>query len=209
MKLKRRKIGLLSILLIFLCGQATAQINIYRPAVIVKQNGEKIECQARYPITINAKEISYKSDKDGKTYKIKSADIQRIRYFLKDDKIIEKVYIQSISALEIEKGRQNYSEPVWMDVLVQGKMTLYLKVVNQIYSKGRSFMYYSYYCKRENEAVASEIAFTNFRDGSQNFHPHAPAYFADHPTIPGKIKNNEKGYAAKNIEAIVMEYNRE
>jgi hypothetical protein len=192
-------------LLIFLCGNTVAQINVFRPAVIVKHNGAQMECQAKYPNAGNAKEITCKTDKDDKILKMKSAEIKTIRYSLKDDKVVEKVYIPYLNSVEIEKGKQNYSEPAWMDVLVRGKMTLYLRVVNQIYSKGRSFTYYYYYCKRENEEVASEIAYTNFRDGSQNFHTYAPKYFSDHTTISEKIKNNENGYTARYIEAIVEE----
>jgi hypothetical protein len=70
------------------------------------------------------------------------------------------------------------------------------------------FTYY-YYCKRENEKVASEISTTNYFDGSQSFRNYAPQYFSDHPTIPEKIRNNEKGYSARFIEDIVREYNGE
>jgi hypothetical protein len=195
-------------LLTLLCGNTVAQINVFRSAVIVKHNGIKIECQAKYPATGKAKDISYKTD-DGKTQKMKSDEIKTIRYFLKDDKVVEKVYIPYLNSIEIEKGSQNQAEPAWMDVLVSGKMTLYLRIVNQIYSKGRRFTYYYYYCKRENERIASEISYTNYIDGSQSFRTYAPKYFSDHPAISEKIKNNEKGYTARFIEDIVKEYNKE
>jgi hypothetical protein len=168
-----------------------------------------MECQAKYPNTNNAKEINYKIGENGKTQKMKSADIKTIRYFLKDERVVEKVYIPYLNSAEIERGRQNLSEPAWMDVLVRGKMTLYLRIVNQIYSRGRSMTYYYYYCKRENESVASEIAYTNYMDGSQSLRDYTPKYFSDHPIISEKIKNNERGYTARFIEAIVKEYNGE
>jgi hypothetical protein len=175
--------------------------------VIVKHNGVQIECHAKNPAAGKAKDISYKTA-DGKTLKMKSDEIKTIRYFLKDGKEVEKVYIPYYSAVEIEKGSQKHSEPAWMDVLVHGKMTLYLRVVNQIYSRGRSFTYH-YYCKRENEQVASEISYTNYFDGSQSFRTYAPNYFSDHPAISEKIKNNEKGDTARFIEDIVREFNEE
>jgi hypothetical protein len=200
---------IMSSLLIFLCGKTVAQINVFRPAVIIKHDGAQIECQAKYPNTGNAKEINYKIGENGATQKMKSADIKTIRYSLKDDKKKKKVFIPYLNAAEIERGRQNYSEPAWMDVLVRGKMTLYLRIVNQIYSRGRSITYYYYYCKKENESVASEIAYTNYMDGSQSFHHYAPKYFSDHAALSEKIKNNEKGYTARFIEAIVKGYNGE
>jgi len=122
--------------------------------------------------------------------------------------VVEKEYIPYLNAAEIERDRQNYAEPAWMDVLVRGKMTLYLRIVNQIYSRGRSMTYY-YYCRKENEKAASEISYTNYNDGSQLFRNYTHQFFSDHPTISEKIKNSEIGYAARFIEDIVKEYNRE
>jgi hypothetical protein len=205
--IEMKKIWILNSLLMFLCGNAVAQFNVFRSAVIGKHDGTHIACQAKYPNTNNAKEINYRIGNNGRTQKMKSADIQTIRYFLKDDRVIEKVFIPYLNAVEIERGGQKYSEPAWMDVLVRGKMTLYLRTVKQIYSRGRSFTYYYFYCQRENESVATEVACTNFRDGSQFFHNYVHRYFSDHPSIPENIKNNVKGYAANHIEAIVREYN--
>jgi hypothetical protein len=84
------RILILSGLLTLLCGNTAAQINVFRPAVIVKHNGVQIECQAKYPATGKAKDISYKIA-DGKTLKMKSDEIKTIRYFLKDEKVVEKV----------------------------------------------------------------------------------------------------------------------
>jgi len=200
---------IMSNLLIFLCENTVAQMNVFRPAIIVKHDGTQIECQAKYPNTNNAKEIHYKIAENGATQKMKSAEIKTIRYFLKDDKVVEKEYILYLNAAEIERGRQNYAEPAWMDVLVRGKMTLYLRIVNQIYSRGRSMTYYYYYCRKENEKAASEISYTNYNDGSQLFRNYAHQFFSDHPTLSEKIKNNERGYTARFIEDIVKEYNRE
>jgi len=198
---------IISSLLIFLCENTVAQMNVFRPAVIVRHDGTQIACQARYPSANNAKEIHYKTAEKGATLKMKSTDIKTIRYFLKDDKVVEKEYIPYLNAVELERGRQNFAEPAWMDVLVRGKMTLYVRIVNQIYSQGRSMTYYYYYCKRENEKAASEISYTNYNDGSQIFRNYAFQFFSDHPTLSEKIKNNERGYTARFIEDIVREYN--
>jgi len=199
---------IMSSLLIFICENTLSQINVFRSAVIVRHDGTQIECQARYPGTNNAKEINYRTAENGSTQKMKSAEIKTIRYFLNDGKVVEKEYIPYLNSAEIERDRQNEAEPAWMDVLVRGKMTLYLRTVNQIYSRGRSMTYY-YYCRKENDKLASEISYTNYSDGSQIFRTYAYQFFSDHPTISEKIKNNERGYTARFIEDIVKEFNSE
>ena len=52
-------------------------------------------CQARYPSANNAKEINYKTAEKGATLKMKSAEIKTIRYFLKDDNVVEKEFLTS------------------------------------------------------------------------------------------------------------------
>jgi len=195
-------------LLVFFCTSVGAQINTFRSAVIVRHNSTQIECLAKYPAISNSKVIKYKIDNNSKTQKMKSSDIKTVRYFHKGDKIVEKEFLPYISTFDMTKNKQNHFDPLWMDVLVRGRMTLY--VTEEIFksSRGqRQSTTYHYYCKRENEEFASKIAYVSYRNSFLVNRIEADEYFSDASDISEKIENRAEGYSAKDIIAIVEEYN--
>jgi len=200
-----RKILILACLM-FLCGSINAQINKYKyyPTVIVLHNGTQVEGFAKFPSSPHSKTIKFKTDKAYKKQKMKSEEIKTIRFFLKGDKTLEFEYLSYISSHSMEKGTQKLSDPIWMEVLIRGSMTLYSEEVTRKSPHKRTIVYHYYYAKRENENVATEIADTHF---GYEFHKYAYTYFTDNPSISEKIKNKEKGYSAENIRAIIEEYN--
>jgi len=190
---------------VFFFINLNAQINKYYSALIIQHDGTQIECFAKYPSMLNSKIIKFKTDQNSKTFTMKSAEIKTVRYFLKDNKTIEKEFLGHISSFDMNK---NFA-PVWMDVLAQGQVTLYSTKEISKSSKGlHTFITYHYYCKRENEKFATKIAYVSSRN---NFLVHkimANEYFADTPDILEKIENKVDGYSAKEIMAIIEEYNR-
>jgi len=195
-------------LLIFFCGNVGAQVNTFRPAVIVQHNSTQIECLAKYPAMSNSKVIIYKIDNNSKTQKMKSDDIKMVRYFHKGDKTVEKEFLPYISFFDMSKGRQNHFDPLWMDVLVRGRTTLYVTEEIIKSSRGqRQSTTYHYYCKRENEEFASKIAYVSYRNSFLVNRIEVGEYFADASEISEKIENKIEGYSAKDIISIVEEYN--
>ncbi len=197
-------------LLILLCGNVDAKKK-FRPAIIVKQDGTQVECLAEYPDKVDAKAIKFKADRDSKTQKMESGDIKMIRFFLDDDKAVDLERLSVISWANMYRGKQKISKPIWLNVFMRGPVTLYLNVITTTSKTGTSTEYI-YYCKRDNEEVASTIAVVYggavIKIGDP-FPKIASNYFADSPSIAEKIKNKEKGYSSKEMEAIVGEYNSE
>lgn len=192
-------------LLVLVCTNASAGFNfVFHRAVIVLKNGEQIECLAKYPAMYYSEFIKYRTDINGKTQKIRSEDIERIRYFFDNGGFVEKVFLRYIKASDVSKGRLNRSGPDWMELIVDGPMKLYVKETVTHQARRRGIKRYYYYCIREGENVATEIT----RTGSEiGFSKHAPAYFADNLVILNNIRNKEKGYSVRDIKAIVLEYN--
>lgn len=112
-----------------LCGSVDAKKKRIYPAIIAKQDGALVECLAEYPDKVDAKTIKYKANKDSKTQKMKSDEIKAIRFFLENDNIIEMDRYPAISWKNTWKGKQKYSDPVWLNVLMRGSVTLYLNVI--------------------------------------------------------------------------------
>lgn len=95
---------------------------------------------------------------------------------------------------------------------MHGTVTLYLNAITTTSGTGSTTDRY-YYCKRENEEVASMVVIQFggmvLKIGKDAFPKVGSEYFADSPGISEKIKNNGKGYSPKDIEDIVKEYNSE
>jgi len=195
-------------ILIFFCASVDAQINTFSPALIVQHDSIQIVCLANYPAMSNSKIIKYKVDNNSKTQTVKSAEIKMIWYFRKDDKTLEKEYLPYISSFNTGKNRQKQFDPLWMDVLVRGLITLYLTEEISKGSRGqRKIVTHHYYCKRENEKFATKIAYVSDRNGFLVHRMEAGDYFSDAPDISEKIENKEDVYSAKDIIAIVEKYN--
>ena len=188
------------------CGSVQAQT--FYNAIIIQQDGSKIECFARLPSAmVDTKNISFKMSEFAKAQKMKSADIKTITYFDRDKKIIEIEYNRYTSYLEISNNRKNMFASEWMEVLVRGNMMLYVIQETTGSSEKRKTFFYHYYVKRENEAYATEIAYVRFRNDFLIYRMEVGNYFSDAPDIEQKIENREEGYSAKDIIDIVTEYN--
>jgi len=195
---------------IFLCGSINAQINTFRPSVIIKNNGSQIECIAKYPASSYSDFINYKINENGKILKMKSDEIKTIRYILKDDKSIEKELLPYINLLDKNKDKPDCFAPMWMEVLVRGSVTLYATEEISKASRGQTTSKtFHFYCKREHEEHASRIAYISQRGNFNVYKMEADKYFADSPDISQKIKDEIEGYLAKDIVNIVKEYNAE
>jgi len=204
-----------SIRLIFLfilfCVKSHAQNNTFNNALIIKHDGTQIECLARYPDMSDSKAIRYKLDKNSKTQRMKSNDIKTVRYLLRNNKVIEIEYHRYVSFFEMRgTGRKNVFAPEWLEVLVRGHLMLY--VIEEIpLNSGRQrktkSIQYHYYCKKENEEFASEIAYVLYKSGFLIYRMEEGDYFTNAPDIAKKIENREEGYTAKDIISIVEEYN--
>ena len=188
---------IISSFLIFLYGNINAQFT--HPAVIVKHDSTKVACFARFPAKKNAKTIEFKTEKDGKFQKMKSSEIMTIRYFLNEDEYVEKEYIPYLRAHDVISGREKYSDPVWMDVIERGKITLFLNAVKDKSSRWRKYKYNYFYCRKENE-VAIEMAITGDK---HILHAYAVDYFAGSPTISEKIKRCKEMVCSVSADAFI------
>lgn len=196
---------LLVFILVFLVGNAYAK---YRPAVIFKHDGSQIDCLAEYPNDVNSKKINFKMTKDAKSQKIESPDIKLIRY-LDNDQVVEIEYNHQITYNNARKDNPKVSAPAWMNVIIRGPVTLYLITIITQTRNGARITENYYYCKREDERAATCVSLgKGIHIGSQ-FPKIGAKYFSDSPHIAEKIRNKEKGYASRNIEEIVNEYNAE
>jgi len=197
-------------IIILLCGSINAQINTFRPSVIIKKDGTQIECLAKYPATSFSDIINYKIGENGNLQKMKSNEIKTVRYFLKDDKTVEKELLPYINLFDKNKDKQNYFTPMWMEVVVRGKVTLYASEETSKTSRGQTTSKtFHFYCKRDNEEYASRIAYISQRGSFSVYKMEAENYFADSPEITQKIKDETEGFLAKDIINIVKEYNAE
>ena len=196
----------LFLFLIFFCGSVQAQT--FYNAVISQHDGTQIECLARLPSAMfDTKNITFKMNESGKAQKMKSSNIKTITYFDRDKKIIEVEHHRYTSYLEISNNKKNMFASEWMEVLVRGKMTLYVIQETSGTNNKRKSFFYHYYVKRENEEYATEIAYVRFKNDFLIYRMEAGNYFSDAPNIEQKIGNREEGYTAKDIIDIVTEYN--
>jgi len=192
--------------LIFFCGSIQAQ-QFYN-AVIIQHDSTKIECLARMPSSmLDSKTISFKMDDKSKAQKIQSKDIKTISYFDRFTKTLELEYIRFTSFLVKNNNRKNMFASEWMEVLVRGKMMLYVIQETSGSSNKRNTFFYYYFVKRENEDYATEIAYLRYKNDFLIYRMEIGNYFYDVPDLEGKIKNREEGYSAKDIVDIVREYN--
>jgi len=192
--------------LFLFCGSVHAQT--FYNAIIIKHDGTQIECLARLPSAMfDTKNISFKMNDNSKTQKMKSNDIKTITYFDRSKKIIEIEYNRYTSYLEISNNRKNMFASEWMEVLVRGKMMLYVIQETSGSSEKRKSFFYHYYVKRENEDFATEIAYVRYKNDFLIYRMEIGNYFSNAPDIERKIENREEGYTAKDIIDIVTEYN--
>ena len=189
--------------LTFFCVSVQAQKNYN--AVIFQHDGTQINCTARLP-TMFENTIKFKIDNNGKFKKMKSKDIKTICYFLRGDKTIELEYLQYYSLFKKNNIEQDLSDTEWLEVVVNGHMTLYVSKEVSRGGQSKSSAYH-YFVKRENEEIATEIAYVRYSNGFLIHRMEIEDYFADAPGIEEKIKNKEEGYTAKEIINIVTEYN--
>jgi hypothetical protein len=108
-----------------------------------------------------------------------------IRYILNDEEYVEKEYITYLRAHDVAKGSDKYSGPIWMDVIERGTITLFLNEVRDKSSRWRKYTYKYFYCKKENEEAAIEMAITG---DIHILHGYAVDYFAESPYIFEKFK---------------------
>jgi len=205
-------LGVLCISLIFIstffCGSVQAQNNTFLNAVIVQHDGTQINCFAQFPSMSDSKTIRYKIDNSRRTQKIKSKDIKTVRYYLRNGDTVEIEYLRYMSFIEMSHNKQSVFAPEWLEVMVRGQLMLY--VIQEVSSRSniqRRSVTYHYYVKRENEDVATEIAYVRHRSGFLIYRMEAENYFANAPDIQEKIDRRVDGYTAKDIISIVEEYN--
>jgi len=186
---------------IFFCVSVQAQT--FLNAVIYLHDDTQIDCLARLP-AMYEKTIRFKMDNNSKTQKMNSKDIKTVRYILRGGKILEIEYLRYISFFET--SMQDVFAAEWIEVLVRGPMMLY--VTQEASRSGqRKTVIYHYYVKRENEEIATEIAYVRYKNDFLIYRMEAGDYFANAPEIEKKIKSREEGYTAKDIVNIVKEYN--
>ena len=185
------------IFLLFLCGTMNAQF--VHSAVIVKHDSTQMECFARFPAKKSSKTIKFKTGEDEKFQKMKSNEIMTIRYFLNEEEYVEKEYIPYLRAHDVIKGREKYADPVWMDVIERGKITLFLNAVKDKSSRWRKYHYNYYYCRKENE-VAIEMAITG---DIHILHGYAVDYFAESPYVSEKIKRCKEMLCRVSADAFI------
>jgi hypothetical protein len=199
-----KKLLSLTCLLMFFCGSMDAQR--YNPAIITLKDGTSMECLSMYPANKD-KTVKFKATHNSKTQKMKSAEIKRIRFFLKNDVVSDMDHLQVMYYPAI--GKPNLGKPEWLEVHMHGYVTAYMMKMRVRRGKVE-YIDYHFYCKREDEDVATNVAIVSARLFAKDpFLKVAPDYFADSPGIAERIKNKEKGYASKDIEEILREYNAE
>jgi hypothetical protein len=198
-----KKLIIMFLLPALLCGSVPAQGKGFRPAVIVKTDGTKMECVAKYPKDFGTRNIEYCADAGSrKKLKLKSDSIRTLHYYLDDERWVEFDRYPVMPFRSLWKDRQKTDFPRFLNVVKRGPVTLYKNTVYQ--RGGGSFSYY--YCKREGEAFASNLSMGRGIYFS-SFQKVAGDYFADSPALAEKIRNGEDGYKPADIEAIVDEYN--
>jgi len=172
-------------LAIFFCGSLDAKDKKFKPAVITRTDGLIIECVARYPKGFRAREIEYKTEKNSKKiHKIKSDDVRTIQYYLDDERWVELDRYPYIPIANVIKGSQKQNRPIFLNVSERGPTTLYLNLTIR-----NGAVYRDYYCKRDEESVASQIMMGKGIQG-KTIQTVGGGYFSDNLDISEKMKND-------------------
>ena len=152
--------------------------------------------------TLGTDYILFKASKDAKEEKIESSTVRRIVFKVKNG---NKEY--HLLKVYLGWGQKRISDPMWLEVVEQGKATLY---VNQMTMSSRDGLnkagFLDYYCIRAGEPAAKMIANISTLNNNQTFKAKAPLYFEDYPELAAKIKSKE--YTWKDLTVVVQEYNK-
>ena len=152
--------------------------------------------------TLGTDYILFKASKDAKEEKIESSTVRRIVFKVKNG---NKEY--QLLKVYLGWGQKRISDPMWLEVVEQGKATLY---VNQMTMSSRDGLnkagFLDYYCIRAGEPAAKMIANISTLNNNQTFKAKAPLYFEDYPELAAKIKSKE--YTWKDLTVVVQEYNK-
>lgn len=180
-------------------------------------------------LTINASDIYYKVEvhfhdetvRSGLAKRLKSTSDNFVFFKESENAEIEKIESKSIKKLIFinkhfgdeyaflntykETNQAKIGNPMWMNVTVRGKATLYVTSTTTI-RNGSSTTFTDYYIIREGEPAARKISAIGDAGNNRVFRARAPIYFADYPELAAKIKNKE--YTWKDIISVVTTYNK-
>lgn len=178
----------------------TAHAATYYDATIVFTNGKSKTGLVESPF--GGEYIFFKSSKDAQAEKIEASTVSKITFTIEKEK---KEYHQL--KVYLGWGQTRISEPMWLEVVVKGRATLYVnRTTMSSANKLNSAGFLDYYCIRAGEPAAKMIANVSTMNNNQTFRAKAPLYFQDYPELAAKIKSKE--YTWKDLIPVVEEYNK-
>lgn len=175
------------------------------PAKLVFTDGRELKGLATGPKQPNDKTIDFKQDEKGEKQTFKSEELKMIVFYFDDETVeLERVKYYNMT------GKKIMPDAVWLQVLERGHATVYYygstgKVVSYGVKTRTELPERWWLCIRPGEEAAKIVSYAFGINPNSFFRQHAPKYFADHPSIPGRI--TEKEYKFDDIIAVVKEYN--
>ncbi len=198
-----------ALLLVWLLSSVVVYGEQFHPAKLVFTNGKTSNSLVKIPASGGDKYILIKASESAGKEKISSEELSKITFTPKDSDPVE--YVREYTAVN---GRQS-KNPLWLQVVEKGPVTLYALGSSMMTSRGGSFGHQvsdvTFYAKRANEQAATFVG-QYFTQGAmslnagQLFRKHAGTYFADCATLAAKIENKE--YKVTDMLAVVNDYNR-
>jgi hypothetical protein len=193
-------ISLMSFILV-----STASASPFISAKLIFLDGRIMKGLSKPPDKPDDKKIEFrKSDKDEKTTFESSLLKSMVIYYPDDSVEFDRIKTYNYS------GKKIYPEK-WLVVLVRGYATLYFAFHEGAMLAGAGGLNTgsdrTWLCYRDGEEGASIISWVVGKVGANNmFKTKAPEYFKDYPELRQKIV--DKIYTYKEIEVMVMEYNK-
>jgi len=210
---KPMRILIVAILLV--CVSVSAHSGRFSRAKLVYTDGSITEGVAMEPLYPQAKHITFRTHLKAEDKNIPSSVLSRVVYYEGADSIV----FERLASIKMINRRKT-KRPIWMIQLVEGYVSLYYFIYQNVHPIGFSshgtashvsFGTLHYACIRKDEPAATIVSMSVIGGLSINnngrFRSKAPSYFENYPELSAKIRRRE--YTYKDIVHVVNRYNEQ
>lgn len=198
------------ILLLFII--ATARAEDFEPAKLQFADGKERTGLIKVS-SIQEMKLVFKASEKADKEKISLDELSRVIILPKGGEVVEFMPEYIINPASGKRTK----EPAWMQVLVKGPVTLYVKGSGMMVRTMTSGLHFKevtdvmFYAKRAGEEGGTWVGmhFTSGAVGineNKTFRKHAGKYFADYAELATRIENKE--FDVMDLPAVVEEYNK-
>ncbi|MBC5774684.1 hypothetical protein H8S95_11475 [Pontibacter sp. KCTC 32443] len=193
--------------LILLACTITAFAQDFQPGKLIFANGKEMTGLVKTS-SVQEENVVFKATDSAAKEKINRAELSKVTFPQKDSDAVVYVPVHTVTY-----GRKS-KEPYWLQVLIEGPVTLYGHGATMSFNRGgmpHNVSDVTFYAKRTDEKEATWVGM-HFTSGAmgvnvQNtFRKQSALYFADYPELVTRIENKE--FKVTDLPVIVTEYNK-